>query len=135
MHPYLAFDGNCRQAFEFYEACLRGKITFLMTNGESPMASRMPAGEHGRIMHVSLEWNGQTLAGADTPPGHYRAPQGFHIALNLTDCAEAERIFAALSAGGAVEMPLQQTFWAQRFGMLTDRFGVPWMINCGQPAA
>jgi PhnB protein len=135
MHPYLAFDGNCREAFEFYEACLNGKIVMIMTNGESPMAAQTPPEQHGRIMHAALAWGDHTLAGADAPSGHYQKPQGFSIALNPKEIPEAEWIFSALSEGGTVQMPLQPTFWAQRFGMLTDRFGIPWMVNCGQPAA
>jgi PhnB protein len=135
MHPYLSFNGNCRQAFEFYEACLRGKIQMIMTNGESPMAAKTPPDQLDRIMHVSLAWDGHTLAGADAPPQYYSKPQGFSIALNVKEIPEAERIFNALSEGGAVQMPLQATFWAQRFGMFVDRFGIPWMINSGQPAS
>jgi PhnB protein len=106
-----------------------------MTFGESPMAANTPVEQFGRILHVSFEWNGDSLSGADSPPGYYKAPQGFHIALNPSEPAEAERIFSALAEGGSIEMPLQETFWARRFGMLTDRFGVPWMVNCGPPAA
>jgi PhnB protein len=72
--------------------------------------------------------------GADAPPDHYKKPQGFSVTLGLTDKAEAERIFQALAESGTVQTPLQETFWAVRFGMLIDRFGIPWMINCGQAA-
>jgi PhnB protein len=133
MHPYLAFDGNCKEAFQFYEACLYGKIVMMMTNGESPMAAQTPAEQHGRIMHVSLAWGNHILAGADAPPNHYKKPQGISVALNVDAVPEAERIFSALSEGGTIQMPLQPTFWAQRFGMFIDRFNIPWMINCGQP--
>ena len=71
---------------------------------------------------------------SDAPPDHYRKPQGFSVSLNLSDPAEAERIFQALAENGTVQMPLQQTFWAARFGMLIDQFGIPWMINCDQAA-
>jgi PhnB protein len=134
IHPYLAFDGQCEAAFEFYEECLAGKITFMMTNGDSPMGAQMPPELHGRIMHASLEVGGQILAGADAPPDHYKKPQGFCVSLNIGDAAEAERVFNALARNGNVQMPLQETFWAARFGMLIDQFGTPWMINCGRPA-
>ena len=131
-NPYLTFNGQCRAAFEFYERCLGGRITFLMTYGESPMAEQTPVEWRGKILHVTFELDGQTLAGVDAPPERYQKPQGFSVALNLTDTAEAERIYQALAEDGTVQMPLQETFWAPRFGALTDRFGTPWMINCGR---
>src|ERR1700759_3956800 len=105
MHPYLSFNGNCREAFEFYEACLHGKIQMIMTNGESPMAAQTPPDQLDRIMHVSLTWEGYTLAGADAPPQYFTRPEGFSIALTPKEVPEAERIFKALSEGGTVKMP------------------------------
>ena len=81
-------------------------------------------------MHATLNIGDQTLGGSDAPPDRFQTPQGFYVAIALTDPTEAERIFAALAEGGRVDMDLQQTFWAKRFGMLSDRFGIPWMINC-----
>ena len=134
IHPYLAFDGQCEAAFNFYEKCLGGKITFKMTNGESPMAAQMPPEAHGRIMHMALEVGNQVVAGADAPPGHFKKPQGFCVSINTDDAATAERTFNALAENGHVDMPMQETFWALRFGMLTDQFGIPWMVNCSRPA-
>ena len=130
INAYLHFDGRCEAAFKFYEQCLGGKIVFKMTFGESPMAGQSPPGWRDKIMHARLLVKDQVLMGSDAPPERYDAPKGFSMSLNLADAAEAERIFNALVEKGAVVMPLQQTFWAERFGMLSDQFGIPWMINC-----
>jgi PhnB protein len=132
--PYLNFDGQCRAAFEFYEQCLGGKIEQLMTHADSPMAAQTPPAWRDRIMHVRLVVGDYVLMGSDAPPEYYQRPQGLYVSLTVGEPAEAERIFQALAENGAVQMPLQETFWSARFGMLVDRFGTPWMINC-QPAA
>jgi len=131
--PYLSFNGNCKQAFQFYEKSLGGKIVFSMTYGESPMAGQTPPEQQNRIMHTSLVVGGHTIAGADAPPQHFSKPQGFCVTLSISDEAEAERVFNALSEGANVQMPMQETFWAKRFGMLIDQFGTPWMVNCEKP--
>lgn len=128
--PYLSFDGNCLEAFQFYERCLGGKITFKMTYGEMPGQHNVPA---DRIAHITLTVDKQTLNGADSSAEHYRKPHGFSVAISVTDPAQADRIFGELAEGGSVQMPIQETFWAQRFGMVTDRFGTPWMVNCEKP--
>lgn len=135
LNPYLMFNGQCRAAFEFYEQCLGGKITTMMTHGESPdssMTEQLPPEWHDKILHVGLMINDQELMGSDAPPEYYEAPKGFSVSISLNDLAKAERIFDTLAEGGKVRMPLQQTFWAYRFGMLVDQFGIPWMINCEQ---
>ena len=86
-----------------------------------------------KILHASLKIGDTVLMGSDAPPERYEKPKGFSVSLVLDDTGEAERIFKTLSEGGSVQMPIQQTFWAARFGMLTDRYAIPWMINCGQP--
>ena len=134
LNTHLNFDGNCRAAFEYYEKCLGGKVTMTMTYGDSPMAAHVPASDHGKVLHTTLEFGDQRLTGADLPTGRYGKPQGFDVLVSLESAEEAERIFAALADGGEEQMPLQQTFWALRFGMVTDRFGIPWMINCEKPA-
>jgi PhnB protein len=130
----LNFDGNCQAAFEYYEKHLGGKVTFTLTYGDSPMATHVPHEDHGKILHATLELGDQRLTGADLPAGRYGKPQGFDVTIGLEDPEEAERIFAVLADGGWTQMPLQETFWAQRFGMATDRFGIPWMVNCAKPA-
>jgi PhnB protein len=132
--PYLSFDGQCEEAFKLYERCLGGRIAFMQTYGDSPMAEETPTEWRKRIMHATLAVGDQLLQGSDSPPGQYQKPQGFTIAIGLSDAAEAERIFKALSENGRVQMPLQETFWALRFGSLIDRFGIPWMVNCEKSA-
>ena len=134
LNPYLNFDGRCEAAFKFYEKCLGGKIEMMMTHGQSPMADQTPADWRDKIMHVRMTVGDRVLMGSDAPPQYYQKPQGFSVSLSVTDPADAERKFNALAQNGTVQMPLQQTFWAVRFGSLVDQFGIPWMINCEQAA-
>ena len=134
LNPYLNFKGECEAAFKFYEQVLGGKITFMMTWGGAPSPEQMPPETHGLIMHATLAIGDSVLMGADGPPDSYEAPKGISLALHFTDIPEGERVFGALAEGGTVLMPFQQTFWAAGFGMCVDRFGIPWMINCEQPA-
>lgn len=131
---YLSFNGQCEEAFKFYEKCLGGKITFALTFGNSPAANQAPAEWRNKIMHSSLVVGDRMLSGADAPPDRYQKPQGFAVTIEIKEPAEAERIFNALRENGQVQMPMQETFWAHRFGMLTDQFGIPWMVNCSKPA-
>lgn len=130
--PYLGFDGDCRQAFEFYAECLDGKIEMMMTYGASPMADEMPPEAHGRIMHASLVADGALLMGGDAPPGQYAKQQGMMVALEIRETDKAKRVFDALADGGRINMPFEETFWVERFAMLVDRFGTPWAINGGK---
>ena len=130
VHPYLNFNGTCEEAFATYARCLGGTVGEMFRYGGSPMAGDVPDGWQHKIMHGSVIFGGQTIMGADMASPHYQAPQGFSISLHLTDTVEAERIFGELSAGGTIQVPLAQTFWAARFGAFVDRFGTPWTINC-----
>ncbi len=137
LNPYLMFNGQCEQAFKFYEQCLNGKITAMMTYAEAPdpaMVEQTPPEWRSKIMHTSLKFADQELMGSDSPPDYYEAAKGFSVSITLNDPVEAERIFHTLAENGTVRMPLQQTFWAHRFGMLVDQFGTPWMINCEHAA-
>jgi PhnB protein len=134
LNPYLNFNGQCEAAFKFYERCLGGKIESIMTYESMPDEHSVPTEWRKKILHVSLVLGDEVLMGADALPDRYQKPQGFSVTLGLKDQAEAERIFNALAEEGTVEMTLQETFWAVRFGMLVDRFGIPWMVNCGRPA-
>lgn len=134
LNTYLSFNDECEAAFKFYEQCLGGKIESMMTYGDSPMAEQTPPEKLDKIMHVSLIVGDTVLMGSDAPPNYFEKPQGFSVSLVFTDPDEAERIFNALAENGTVKMPIQETFWSPRFGMLTDRFGTPWMINCDLPA-
>lgn len=134
LNPYLNFNGQCETAFKFYEQCLGGKIEATMTYGESPMAEQTPPQWRNKIMHASLVVGDKVLMGADSPPDRYEEPKGLSVLLGIDDPAEAERVFHALAENGTVQMPIQETFWAARFGMVVDRFGIPWMINCDRAA-
>ncbi|WP_133500820.1 VOC family protein [Cognatilysobacter terrigena] len=131
---YLAFDGNCREAFEFYRAALGGEFVYVATFGESPMAADMPPETHDRLMHIHLQVGGAALMGSDGGGGEgceaSTAAGSTTVNISVDTPDEAERIWAKLSEGAQVTMPLAPTFWAQRFGMLKDRFGKPWMVNC-----
>ena len=130
--PYLNFDGQCAEAFDFYARLFGGKITFIMSFGESPMAGHVPVEDHGAIMHATIELpGGQLLQGSDAPGGRYNKPAGFAVSISVDDADKGHHIFKELVKGGVETMAMQETFWAQGFGMLTDRFSVPWMINAG----
>jgi len=131
LNPYLSFDGQCAEAFKFYEQVLNAKISFMMTWGESPMAEQFPNEGH-RIMHATLQVGDTSLMGADPPSDRYNKPEGISVSIHVNDNAEGERVFNALAEHGEVLMPYQKTFWAPGFGMCVDRFGIPWMVNCEQ---
>lgn len=130
LNPYLIFNGQCEAAFKFYEERLGGKILVMLDHGSSPMAEQGPPEWRNKIMHARLTVGDAVLMGSDSPPDHFEEMKGFYVALNTESPADAERIFHALAENGTVRMQLQETFWAARFGMLVDQFGVPWMINC-----
>jgi PhnB protein len=132
LNSHVIFNGQCEDAFKFYEACLGGEIVGMWRHAETPGENHVPGESHNQVIHATLDLDGDLLQGCDVPSDHYQKPQGFSVKLDLKDTAEAERIFQALAEDGTVQMPLQETFWALRFGMLVDRFGIPWMINCGQ---
>ncbi|MEK6325802.1 MAG: VOC family protein [Acidobacteriota bacterium] len=134
LNPHLTFNGQCEEAFKFYQQCLGGNIQTMMTHGDSPMADQVPSEWRDKILHATLIVGETALMGADVPPDHYEEPRGFSVTIQINDTPKAERIFRSLSESGIVTMPLQQTFWAARFGMVVDRFGIPWMVNCGQAA-
>jgi PhnB protein len=132
LDTYLLFDGQCEEAFKFYAQVLGGKIEGMMTFEGSPAAAQVPAGaEWGkRILHARLTAGKSALMGSDCPPGRYEQPKGFSVSIAVKDVAEADRVFEALAEKGSITMPIQKTFWSPRFGMLVDRFGIPWMVNC-----
>ncbi len=128
---HLSFNGQCQEAFRFYAECLRGEIVTMLAYGNSPMSAQVPPEFQEKIVHATLKALGASIAGADALLNDYHPPAGFYVLLDLDEAPEAERIFAALAEKGEVRMPLQPTFWASRFGVLVDRFGIPWEINCG----
>jgi PhnB protein len=134
LNPHLTFNGQCEAAFEYYEKCLGGKVVMMMKYGDSPMAEQTSPGWREKIIHATFALGDNVLTGGDAPPESYQKPQGFSVLLHISDAAEADRVFNALAEKGTVQMPVQETFWALRFGMLVDQFGTPWIINCGKPA-
>jgi PhnB protein len=134
LNPYLTFKGQCEAAFKFYEKCLGGKIVAMLTHAGTPAEQHVPPEWRNKILHAYMIVGDQVLMGSDAPPDHYQEPKGFSVALQIKDPADAERLFHALVENGTVQMPIQETFWSVRFGMLVDQFGVPWMINCEQAA-
>jgi PhnB protein len=134
INPYLSFDGQCEAALKFYELCLGGKVVYTMTYAQSPTTGHVPLGWGSKIYHATFSLGDQTFGAADAPPGSYRSPQGLSLNLEIDVPAEADRIFAMLAENGTVQMPVQETFWALRFGVLTDQFGTPWIIQCSKPA-
>jgi len=131
--PHLHFKGDCRDAFEFYADTFGGRIAFSMTYGEAPGAEQAPADVRDKIIHARLDLGSEALLGCDVPAERYERPQGFNLMAHAEHPADAERLFARLAEGGTITMPVQETFWAHRFGMCTDRFGTPWMVNCAKP--
>nr|WP_298682497.1 VOC family protein [uncultured Dongia sp.] len=133
INPYLTFNGDCKQAMEFYAKCLRTQVAMMMSYADTPMAADTPAGIRGRIAHARIVLGDQVLMASDAYTDEHVETKGMTVSLVVDAPAEADRLFEALSAGGKVTMPIAETFWAQRFGMLQDKFGIPWMVNCEKP--
>jgi PhnB protein len=130
---HLTFSGQCETAFRFYEQCFGGSIVTMLTYGHSPIAEQVPGDWREKIVHASLTVGDTELTGVDLLPKDYETPKGFYVLLNIDTPAETERIFHELSEKGTVKMPIQETFWSVRFGIVVDPFGIPWEINCIAP--
>ena len=130
----LGFNGQCEAAFKLYEQCLGAEPGPVFRYAGSPMADDVPADWQDKIMHGSVKVGDLVLMGGDVAPERYEEPKGFALSVQITSTEEAERIFHGLARDGRIVMPLEKTFWAARFGMVVDRFGIPWMINCDEPA-
>lgn len=132
---YLMFDGNCREAFTVYETVLGGKILAMMDHRGTPAEEQVPPEWKDKILHACLEVDGQMLMASDAPPDRSDGPmRSVSVSVNVPEVAEAERIFAGLAEGATIQMPMAETFWSPRFGMLRDRFGTNWMIGAEMPA-
>ena len=127
---HLTFNGRCEEAFKFDERALGGTNLSLLTYGDSPMGAKLPTEWRGKIIHGALTVGNTQLTGVDLLPKDYETPKGFFVLLGPDTLEKTEQIFHWLSEKGVVRMPLQETFWSVRFGILVDRFGVPWEINC-----
>ena len=131
--PHLCFDGQCRVAFSAYQQILGGKIQTMLSYGESPMAAQVESQWHDRILHASLQFGDLELTGVDLLPRDFRKPQGFFVTLTIEDAVRANRIFTSLAEGGEVRLPFQPTFWSPGFGVVVDRFAIPWEISSVAP--
>ena len=137
IYPYLSFNGQCEAAFKFYEECLGAQLGPIFRYAGTPQSNHVPADWQDKVMHGSFTVGDQVLMGGDVAPDRYEEPKGISLSLQMKSTTKAERIFQLLAQDGTVVMPLEKTFWAARFGMLVDRFGIPWLINCeesDQPA-
>jgi PhnB protein len=114
---------------QLYQEILGGTLQTMLTYGETPMASSLEARWHDKIVHATLILDEIELTGVDMIPGSYQRPQGFFVTLGIAEIARASEVFAALSQGGTIKLPLGKTFWSPAFGVLVDRFGIPWEIN------
>ena len=130
MTPYLSFNGQCEEALRFYERCLGAQVGAVFRYEGTPLAKQVPSDWQNKVMHASITVGEQLLMAGDVAPDQYEVPKGFSLSLQMADTREAERIYGELGAGGRIVMPLAETFWAARFGMVVDRFGIPWLINC-----
>ena len=132
IEPYVFFEGRCEEAVEFYRTALGAEVTMLMRykdSPEPPPPGKLPPGSENKVMHASLRIGDATVMASDGFSSGQPSFRGFSLSLSPPDEAQAEALFTALANGGQVQMPLSKTFWSPRFGMVTDRFGVGWMIN------
>ena len=130
---YLNFRGNCEEAFKAYEKILGGRILAMSKARGTPMEGHVAPDFLDKIMHARMKVGDALIMGSDSPSNMGKVPQGFSVCIGADTPAEAERIYAALADGGNQTMAMAETFWAHRFGMCTDRFGTPWMVNCEKP--
>jgi PhnB protein len=135
LHTYLNCGGNCEQAFRFYEQHLGGTITMMMRHGEQPDPTHVSPDWKDAILHARMNLGGTDLLGADIPPDRFQPIRSAYLSLTVDSNEEAERIYALLSDGGQIFMPMQETFYATRFAMLRDRFGTSWMLLHPRPQA
>jgi PhnB protein len=135
VQPYLFFSGRCDEALEFYRSALDAEVLMLSRFKESPEPEMVQPGMEEKVMHASFRIGETTLMASDGMCEGEANFDGFSLSITVRDEAEAERLFAALAEGGEVRMPLAKTFWSPKFGMLTDRFGVGWMVSVGPDAA
>jgi len=131
LQTYVNFAGKCAEAFRFYEQHLGGKTGMMMTHGQAPDQSKVDPALKDAVLHARITIGGTELMGADIP--NAQPMRSAYLSLGVTSDAEAERMFSALKEGGEVFMPMQETFFATRFGQLRDRFGINWMIVHERP--
>jgi PhnB protein len=130
INTYVHFNGNCEEALNFYAKALGMKIAFMLRYSEAPAGNECGKELGAKIMHGRIVSGNNVIMASDCPPDRYEKPAGFGISVNVETPAEADKYFSALSDKATIVMPIGETFWAQRFGMLVDKFGVSWMVNC-----
>ncbi len=130
INPYLNFNGNCGEAFQFYAKVLGGKDLRVMTFADAPPDMPVPPEVKNQVMHARFSVGSDAIMGSDSPGDRYNKPQGYAVSVHTDTPEDAERIFASLSEGGTVGMAIAETFFAKRWGMTTDRFGTHWMVIC-----
>jgi PhnB protein len=133
LHPYLNYGGNCKEAFQFYEKHLGGKITMMMTHADQPSPNQTPAEWKDAILYANMTIGETELMASDVPPDRFQPMRSVYLSLSVDSIDEAERIHALLSDGGEIFMPMQETFFAHRFSMLRDKFGTSWMVLHQRP--
>lgn len=131
LHTYVNFAGSCAEAFRYYEQHLGGRIGMMMTHGQAPVQSHVPSEWKDAVLHARIALGDTQLMGADIP--NAEPMRSAYLSLGVGSDAEAERMFSALSDGGRVLIPMQETFFATRFGQVQDRFGINWMVLCERP--
>jgi PhnB protein len=133
LNPYLNFGGNCAEAFQFYEKQLGGKITMMMRFSDQPDPKNIPKGMEDGVLYVNMQLAGSEVMGSDVAADRFQPMRSVYLSLSLDSDAEAERVYALLKDGGEIFMPMAETFFASRFGMVRDRFGTSWMILHEKP--
>ena len=128
---HIDFNGQCREAFEFYAEHLKGTIGTMLEFKDSPTSTSVPKEWQHKIVHANISIEGIELAGADVGPEQYKKPRGFNILLGLNAESTVKSVFDQMSVGGEVIFPPQKTFWSPCYAIVVDRFGVPWKLNCG----
>lgn len=134
LNPYLYFDGTCEEAMRAYAELFGAEILAMMRYEEMPVEGEFPPETATKIAHARLRIGDQVLMASDSPPDRFEPMQGAAVTLNIPEPDKAQRIYDALMDGGNAVMPLDETFWAHKFGVLVDRFGTQWMINCEKPS-
>jgi PhnB protein len=134
VNPYVTFDGDCEEAINFYKSNLGAVVLFTQRYGESPMKG---TGPDDKIMHCTIKIGDSTIMACDNMSAKHPTTVGNNVSLavGMNDARQAEEMFKKMSAGGTITMPMQKTFWAELFGVLTDKFGITWMFNVGKPGA
>ena len=131
--PHLGFPGTCEEALHFYEQAIGAKIQYLSRYQETAMAAQVPPDFANKVVHATITIGNSRIMASDAPPDRYSKAHGIAITLESNSREEGERVFRALTAGGDIDMPFQETYWSPGFGMGRDKFGIPWMVNTTRP--